>query len=101
MAASNLRLSCHAARTVHLLRVMDLLEDLHRRVMPADGAMGTELFAAGVARGRCLEELCVSEPGLIRRVHARYLAAGARAAGTKMFWAEVGGVAPPPGGGFA
>ena len=35
-----------------------------RRILPADGAMGTELFAAGVPRDRCLEELCVSDPEL-------------------------------------
>src|SRR5262245_33540010 len=68
---------------------MDLLEDLQRHVLVADGAMGTELFAAGVARGRCLEELCLSEPELIQRIHAAYLAAGARLVKTNS-WCECG-----------
>ena len=57
---------------------MDLLDELQSRVLIADGAMGTELFAAGVPRGACLEELCVSRPELVQRVHESYLAAGAR-----------------------
>ncbi|HYR58106.1 MAG TPA: homocysteine S-methyltransferase family protein [Chthoniobacteraceae bacterium] len=67
---------------------MDLLEDLHRRVLPADGAMGTELFAAGVPRGRCLEELCLSQPELVQRIHAAHLAAGARLVKTNSFGAN-------------
>jgi homocysteine S-methyltransferase len=57
---------------------MDLLDELQSRVLIADGAMGTELFAAGVPRRACLEELCVSQPELVQRVHESYLAAGAR-----------------------
>jgi homocysteine S-methyltransferase len=64
---------------------MDLLEDLHRRIVPADGAMGTELFAAGVARDRCLEELCISDPDLVLKVHRSYLAAGAQLVKTHSF----------------
>ncbi len=67
---------------------MDLLEDLTRRILPADGAMGTELFAAGVARDRCLEELCVSQPDLVLRVHRSYLEAGALLVKTNSFGAN-------------
>ena len=50
--------------------------------------MGTELFAAGVPAGRCLEELCVSRPEIVRGIHERYLLAGARIIGTNSFGAN-------------
>ena len=67
---------------------MDFLEDLQQRLLPGDGAMGTELFAAGVPRERCLEELCVSEPERVLRVHRSYLEAGARLVKTNSFGAN-------------
>lgn len=57
---------------------MDLLDELQTRVVIADGAMGTELFAAGVPREACLEALCLEAPETVQRVHESYLAAGAR-----------------------
>src|SRR5258707_136053 len=67
---------------------MDFLDELQHRILIGDGAMGTELLAAGVPRGRCLEELCVSKPDLVRGVHERYLAAGARIIETNSFGAN-------------
>ena len=40
--------------------------------------MGTELLAAGVSPEACLEELCVSQPDLVRGIHAQYIGAGSR-----------------------
>jgi methionine synthase I (cobalamin-dependent) len=42
-----------------------------------DGAMGTMLYAKGVFINLAFEELNLSRPGLVRDVHAEYLAAGA------------------------
>ncbi|MEP6669062.1 MAG: homocysteine S-methyltransferase family protein [Chthoniobacter sp.] len=67
---------------------MDFLDELQHRVLLGDGAMGTELLAAGVPAGRCLEELCVSEPDLVRGVHDRYIEAGARLIETNTFGAN-------------
>ena len=67
---------------------MDFLDEFHHRVVIGDGAMGTELLASGVPPGRCLEELCVSQPDLVRGVHERYLAAGARLIETNTFGAN-------------
>jgi homocysteine S-methyltransferase len=50
--------------------------------------MGTELLAAGVPTGRCLEELCVSQPEIVRGIHERYIAAGARIIETNSFGAN-------------
>ncbi len=67
---------------------MDFLDELQHRVLIGDGAMGTELLAAGVPAGRCLEELCVSEPDLVRGVHERYIETGARLIETNSFGAN-------------
>jgi homocysteine S-methyltransferase len=67
---------------------MDLLDELRHRILPGDGAMGTELFAAGVPRNRCLEELCVSDPEAVLRIHSSYVAAGARLVKTNSFGAN-------------
>ena len=40
--------------------------------------MGTELLAAGVPAGQCLEELAISRPELVQGLHEQYIAAGAR-----------------------
>jgi len=67
---------------------MDFLDELQHHVLIGDGAMGTELLAAGVPVGRCLEELCVSESDLVRGLHERYIAAGAQVIGTNTFGAN-------------
>src|ERR1700744_736635 len=67
---------------------MDFLDELQSRTLLGDGAMGTELLAAGVPAGRCLEELCVSKPEIVREVHERYLGAGARVIETNSFGAN-------------
>jgi homocysteine S-methyltransferase len=67
---------------------MDLLDEMEKRVVVADGAMGTQLFAAGVAREACLEELCVSRPELVSAIHTAYLDAGARIIRTNSFGAN-------------
>ena len=41
-----------------------------------DGAMGTSLYAKGVMVNRCFDELNLSNPELVRSVHADYLAVG-------------------------
>lgn len=52
-----------------------LLED--RRVLVADGAMGTALFDLGLESGGCPELLNVERPDLIGKVHLGYVEAGA------------------------
>lgn len=67
---------------------MDLLDELSARLLPGDGAMGTLLMDRGIARDRCFEELCVSEPDVINRIHTDYIAAGARIIETNTFGAN-------------
>jgi homocysteine S-methyltransferase len=73
---------------------MDFLDEFHHRVVIGDGAMGTELLASGIPPGQCLEELCVSQPDMVRGVHERYLAAGARLIETNTFGANAVRLAP-------
>src|ERR1041385_6168331 len=55
----------------------DLLSLLDKRVLICDGAMGTMLYTKGIFISRCFDELNISNPQLVREVHADYIAAGA------------------------
>ena len=68
---------------------MDLLDALETRVVCGDGAMGTLLLNDGVPIERCFEELCVSEPARIQKIHEDYIAAGAHIIETNTFGANV------------
>ncbi|HEY0564718.1 MAG TPA: bifunctional homocysteine S-methyltransferase/methylenetetrahydrofolate reductase [Terriglobales bacterium] len=65
---------------------------LERLQQPApvlcDGAMGTLLYSKGVFINRCYDELNLSQPDLIRSVHAEYLTAGAEVVETNTFGAN-------------
>ncbi|WP_353073601.1 bifunctional homocysteine S-methyltransferase/methylenetetrahydrofolate reductase [Tunturiibacter gelidiferens] len=50
-----------------------------------DGAMGTMLYARGVFINRCYDELNLSQPDLVREIHAEYLQAGAEVVETNTF----------------
>lgn len=52
-------------------------EALNRGVLVFDGAMGTELYRRHVFTNRCFDELCISDPKLIRQIHEEYCNAGA------------------------
>ena len=67
---------------------MDLLDELEKRVVCGDGAMGTLLLDDGVRMSRCFEELCVSEPERIQKIHESYITAGARVIETNTFGAN-------------
>lgn len=67
---------------------MDLLDELESKIIPCDGAMGTALMEAGVSADRCFEELCVSQPDLVRDLHEQYITAGARLVATNTFGAN-------------
>jgi methionine synthase / methylenetetrahydrofolate reductase(NADPH) len=50
-----------------------------------DGAMGTMLYSRGVFINRCYDELNLSQPELVREIHAEYLQAGAEVIETNTF----------------
>src|SRR5678816_4521859 len=53
-----------------------------------DGAMGSQLYERGILHNCCLEELCVSKPELVRKVHEDYVRAGAQVLETNTFGAN-------------
>ncbi|MFC4353946.1 bifunctional homocysteine S-methyltransferase/methylenetetrahydrofolate reductase [Chryseomicrobium palamuruense] len=62
------------------------LEQLRERVLIADGAMGTLLYSYGV--DHCNEELNLSHPEDVLRVHTQYIAAGAEVIQTNTYAAN-------------
>jgi methionine synthase / methylenetetrahydrofolate reductase(NADPH) len=68
-----------------MTRFAELFAD---RPMLADGAMGTFLYARGVAPSRCIDELSLTDPNLILSVHEEYLQAGAEILETNTFGAN-------------
>jgi len=56
----------------------DLREKLSSSILVGDGAMGTYLYQIGFPVGISYEELNLSQPEIIERVHREYYEAGAR-----------------------
>lgn len=54
---------------------MSFLEKMKQQIIIADGAMGTLLYSYG--KDVCLEELNLSQPDHIQRIHEAYIKAGA------------------------
>ena len=50
--------------------------------------MGTEIYRHHVFTNRCFDELCLSDPKLIRQIHADYCDAGADVLTTNTFGAN-------------
>lgn len=64
------------------------LEALASGPLVVDGAMGTQLYERGVLFSACFEELNLSKPELVRKVHEDYLRAGAQVLETNTFGAN-------------
>src|SRR5580693_1793463 len=65
-----------------------LTEIFGTRTVLCDGAMGTSLYARGIFINRCYDELNLSQPEMVREVHAEYLQAGAEVIETNTFGAN-------------
>src|SRR5215469_16267385 len=65
-----------------------LLEQLQQRPLLCDGAMGSLLYARGVAYERCFDALNLAQPELIQSIHREYISAGARIIETNTFGAN-------------
>lgn len=64
------------------------LEALSEHILVCDGAMGTMLYGKGVFINRCFESLTLTDPDMVRDVHAQYLRAGADVIETNTFGAN-------------
>ncbi|HEY7868006.1 MAG TPA: homocysteine S-methyltransferase family protein, partial [Methylomirabilota bacterium] len=65
-----------------------LLTRLAERPLLCDGAMGTLLYARGVALDACFDVLNLNEPRLVQTVHAEYIGAGCDVVETNTFGAN-------------
>ncbi|MBL7106419.1 MAG: bifunctional homocysteine S-methyltransferase/methylenetetrahydrofolate reductase [Phycisphaerae bacterium] len=61
---------------------------LKKRVVLGDGAMGTMLYEAGVFVNSCFDELNISRPEVIKKVHDAYVKAGVDFIETNTFGAN-------------
>ncbi|HXS96782.1 MAG TPA: bifunctional homocysteine S-methyltransferase/methylenetetrahydrofolate reductase, partial [Candidatus Limnocylindrales bacterium] len=66
-------------------RAQEFRDQLAKRVIVADGAMGTMLYAKGVFINRCFDELNLSAPDMVRQIHTDYVKAGAEILETNTF----------------
>ena len=73
--------------TATVSKAQEFREQLARRVLVADGAMGTVLYSKGVFINRCFDELNLSAPDMVRDIHKEYVKAGAEILETNTFGA--------------
>lgn len=64
------------------------LDRLERGPVLSDGAMGTQLYARGIPYERCFDELNLTDPALIQRIHRDYIRAGAELIETNTYGAN-------------
>jgi homocysteine S-methyltransferase len=72
------------------------LEELDKRVLVCDGAMGTMLYARGIFFNRSFDEMNLKQPDLVSEVHQTYVRHGADVIETNTFGANrvrLGGLA--------
>jgi homocysteine S-methyltransferase len=67
---------------------LPFLEELDKRVLVCDGAMGTMLYARGVFLNRSFDELNLTQPDLVSEVHQIYVRSGADVIETNTFGAN-------------
>jgi len=65
-----------------------ILERMRESPLIFDGAMGTMLYERGVFLNSCFDELCLSNPKLVRQIHQEYADAGAEVIETNTFGAN-------------
>ncbi len=67
---------------------MSIIERMQSAPVVFDGAMGTIIYSRGVFINRCFDEVCLTDPDLVRSVHAEYISAGADVIETNTFGAN-------------
>jgi homocysteine S-methyltransferase len=66
-----------------------LLDALARGGLVLDGAMGTALYERGILYTQCFDNVCITQPDLVRQVHEGYVRAGADLLSTNSFGANL------------
>ncbi len=73
------------AEPTTLSRAAEFRSKLQSKIVVADGAMGTMLYAKGIFINRCFDELNLSAPQLVREIHSEYVRSGAEVLETNTF----------------
>ncbi len=66
-------------------RAAEFRKKLESKIVVADGAMGTMLYAKGIFINRCFDELNLSAPQLVKEIHQEYVRCGAEVLETNTF----------------
>ncbi|MCG8606043.1 homocysteine S-methyltransferase family protein, partial [bacterium] len=66
----------------------DFLQEIEKRVLLFDGAFGTMLYSRGVFINQCFDHVNLTNPRLVREIHAEYANAGADVLQTNTFGAN-------------
>jgi len=66
----------------------EIKEQLNKRTLLLDGAMGTMLQLYGLKSGECSEEWNISHPQVVQKIHQEYIKAGADVILTNTFGAN-------------
>ncbi|MBQ3865233.1 MAG: homocysteine S-methyltransferase family protein [Clostridia bacterium] len=67
---------------------MSILDNIGKKVLIFDGAMGTMVQAAGMMPGDCPDAWCITHPDTIRNIHLQYLRSGCNVVTTATFSAN-------------
>lgn len=70
------------------MRKINLKERIKQGLFLLDGAMGTQLIAAGIEVGKCNDYLNIESPDIVSNIHKTYLQAGSDAVLTNTFGAN-------------
>lgn len=74
-----------AVETLPQTRAAEFREKVQSKILVADGAMGTMLYAKGIFINRCFDELNLSSASLVKEIHTEYVRAGAEILETNTF----------------
>jgi len=74
-----------AAEPITNTRAAEFRDKLQSKIIVADGAMGTMLYAKGIFINRCFDELNLSAPQLVKEIHQEYVRAGAEVVESNTF----------------
>lgn len=66
----------------------NIIEEIKKRVLVFDGAMGTSIYSKGIFINACYDELNLTNPDLIKGIHKEYVDAGADVILTNTFGAH-------------
>ena len=71
-----------------MMNSKNILNELKKRIIVADGAFGTQLYEKGIPLTVCYDYLNISNPGIVTQIHTEYLEAGAELIETNTFGAN-------------